>query len=236
MRVPPGFRSLVLIAAFGTLAAALFMLARLAAPPARPPASAAPPARTFVRRIGEGICIFGPDPASFPVLACRACRVEKAKAGGFRIGALNTLVLDDVELTTPLRDTAVRTFARQRPEDAADGSMRLSGPPLPELFDPTTLRSLAGSARVSGGARAEGFALFVSVGTNRISLVTAASARISGDGLALRDCTVRRPDLAVVRLSRARLTLRDDWCVESSDSRARIDLLRVCDTLRELFL
>jgi len=220
-------------AILGLLAIAARIAERRTSTP-RPPAVRSHPAPqaapAFDRVVVENFRLGAPECGPFPLVALGVGRIAQPRLGGFRLGLGHVLELDRLELNLPLNDQAPVTNAEGR-VDAAPGVTAL----LTRMLDVQSLRQCAHVATPFTGLSVHGLHICLVGGTNRIAVLTASTARLTGKEWSLTHCCFLAEDLQQVEVSQARLSHANGWRIVGEHGQTA-DLEAVATVLRRLLL
>ncbi len=163
----------------------------------------------FSRTLVEDLRLNGaPGAAAFPLMELGACRVEKPRIGGFRLGVGDVLEFDRLELNLPLDLTVRGTNTNQH----VDGF-------LSRALDLSSFRRMANINTAVSSATIASLRISLVQGTNRVAILTASSARITGrSNIALRNCVFLDNNLHSVEAAKARLTNEHGWRITADNS------------------
>ena len=146
-----------------------------------------------------------------------------ATVNGFRLGIGEVLELDRLELNLPLEFSAAGTNAAQTVNALLSHSL-----------DVSSFRRLAHVVAPVSSATITGLRISLIHGTNQVTILTAASARIAGrSDLTLRKCSFLDSNLRPCETAKARLTNDHGWRLSAEDG-PTVEIEAVAEAIRRL--
>jgi hypothetical protein len=176
------------------------------------PAATLPAARSAI----EKLRLYAEQGGPYPLVALDAGRVARPRLCGFRLVIGRMLELERLEVNLPLAEAAGDNVS----QPATNASAPTPSVLLRRALDLEALGRQANAATPFFGLDAHGFRLAFVRGRERVTVITATSARLSGRTLVLNDCCLLTEDLRQIETSKARLIDENGWRVTAENGLA----------------
>ena len=164
-----------------------------------------PAAKTkeFKRQLMEDLRVTRHGIRGVDLIKCRSCRLEKRKKGPFTFGAMNILVLEDLEVVL-VRDGDAKADISKAGSHESDDSRAVVG----RLGISDGFFAKRGLPFKFSGVKISNLAVGRLEGSNAVARVfSARSGEAKSEGLALSGCRIERADGGVEDVGRATLVI-----------------------------
>ncbi|MFZ4398158.1 MAG: hypothetical protein ACOYOU_21295 [Kiritimatiellia bacterium] len=168
----------------------------------------------FSRNVVENFRLNGrPGVTSYPLIELGACRVEKPRLGGFRLGVGDVLTFERLEINLPIENFIADTNMDTRATLASPtNAMQTVDGILSRSLDLSAFRRMANIKTPVSSVTITDLRISLVHGTNRVFLITAASARIANRAnILLRNCEFLDRNLHSMTAAKAHLREDPNW-------------------------
>lgn len=195
----------------------LYLPGVFSAPAARKSKESLPGTKEFDRRLAGGV--HAVQPWSGRTVSFRACRVTKPKMGGFRLGAINVLEIDGLEISLPCEPAAT-----EKTDSSIAGSIT---EPVRNGLDTGRLSAMAGLDQRVSMLSVNGLQIFLTDrNQQRIPVLIAETAKSGGSAsISLEHCELLTEQLIRIQASKAKIIMGKSIVIEAAGQRIDLDKL-----------